>query len=492
MIWQTILAAAVFLAAFVGCSADAQKAPFTIMSPTDGATVREVVEIAVSRGDLPKGGFAAMWIDGHGVVAEAVDDDAKAFTFQWDPKEPLIAPELPTKKQAIDDGEHSIKVVGYTATGAKFDESDVKVRVQNKIHRDLGSGIALKLAFKIDQSSQYEQDSLGRFTEADGTQKWPLLQLQPLTTKRRWTHSVADIVSPDSCVLWRKFDKDGSAVGFGYQKLLGENNRISYIYQETDNWTKPTARSRAIGEVGFDGWISYPDTRVLPGDKWRSKVRILVDEEGDKAIENAKAVSVFEGLEWESGIECAKIVTQVSWDTGGATLTFPSSPDYTMDIDRISGTITSYASLRTSRLVKVIEDLEFAGQFRGTVAQAEQTGGEYGGTGGYAPGGPTGMAMGPRVPTSGSGAGEADPNYMRLMAGASGGATPRIPSGAGAPRSGPGMTMAGPGRGPTGPVRPSGGGLESSGQTGRSGTAQTAEATKATLSRRTVTRLLIP
>jgi len=345
----------------------------------------------------------------------------------------------------------------------------------------------LRLAFGGMQPSSYQEDIQGKFTEAEGAQKYALLELQPIQMNASWTSSVADVVAPGSAVLFRKYGKDGMASGFGYRKPLDKNNRVSYVYQEDNNWSTPTARSRTMGETGFTDWIAFPDRKITPGYKWRSRVRISLDDVRPAVIENAKASSVFEGLEWEQGVQCAKIVTTIAWDTGGAEMDFPTTDQYSLALDSFSGTVTSFVSLRTSRVVKVIEDLSFKGQFLGTLTTpGGTTGGNTGGpgyAGGYNPppnnrdiAPPTGLAGASGGGGGGGARGGAVAPPGMSGPGSGGG---RLPQGAYAPGSRPG----------SGGLTSGGGG--SSGSSGSSGSKDTATRTKVTFGRKIVTKLLI-
>lgn len=459
--------------------------PFTIVKPVEGQVVRETVRVEVLRGNLPLGGFAALSIDGTGVLARAVDDDAKAIVFLWDTKEELPSLTGGPSKEGIrvGDGHHSISVAGYNSSGRKVDESSVNVVVQNAIEKDFPDGIFLGHRFRTGDTVSYDEKTVTRFKHEGlkGPQKWVLMDLGNLSSEREWSQTVADIVSPSSAVLWRKFTKGGKATGFGITSLLPENNRISYMYIDTNGWSEPTSRSRRVGETGLSDWVTLPLKKVKVGDTWRSKVRIVLDPYDIRAIEDATAESKLVGFEWESGRECAKIVTDVEWKTGGAIMGLPPNEDAQIEVSSFKGAITSYMTLATGRLIKTVENLTIDGDYLGTVgAPGERT---APGTGPSAPGQPSAPPQFYGASGGGGGGSSEGPPQLYGMAGG---------GGSGRPSGGPELGGGGSGLPPLGPgsaTPPTGGGLQTRRQPGRSGTPESAERTDVTVVRKVITSL---
>ena len=479
--WIAVLFAAVSVTSSGRVArAQDQVRPFTIVKPVEGQVVRETVKIEVLRGDLPPGGFAALSVDGRGIIAKAVDDDAKAIVFFWNSKEDLPPLSTVEKGLPVEDGHHTIAVTGYNSAGKSVEESSVGVVLENQVQKDFPEGVFLGYRFRIGDTVGYSEDTVAKFREATGSQKWPLLELGKLSWDRKWDQTIADVVTPNSAVLWRKFSKEGRAIGFGEMALLPEDNRVSYIFIDSNGWTEPTARSKSIGETGLWDWVTLPVRRVKLGETWRSKVRIVLDPYDVRPVEDARAESKLVGFEWESGRECAKVVTTVEWKTGGAIMGLPPNEDAQIDVHSFSGTITTYIALANNRLVKTVEDLEIQGDFLGSLGAPTQPG-AGGGTQAQAPGIPGTTGGSEFVPLF-------DPGRRGLL-GASGG------GGGGSEASGGQPSVAGGGTPPLGPgsaTPPTGGGLQSRRQPGRSGTAETAERTKVKVERTAVTVVRSP
>ncbi|MER3466506.1 MAG: hypothetical protein C4340_05130, partial [Armatimonadota bacterium] len=109
---------------FAAATAVAQ-APFTIVKPQEGASVRETVTIVFPKNSVPRGAFIGIAIDGKFVEATVPTLDQKLDALVY---------KLDTKARKIPDGKHTIKVNLYMNIDGKpaiAETSEVTVTVGN-------------------------------------------------------------------------------------------------------------------------------------------------------------------------------------------------------------------------------------------------------------------------------------------------------------------------------------------------------------------------
>ncbi|MGC4044198.1 MAG: hypothetical protein QM758_10400 [Armatimonas sp.] len=168
---QKLLLLAIGGVSIVG-TASAQ-VPFRIARPVNGATVRETVKIEIPRSSLGQIKYLALTVDGKFRAGVAVPDlsltgkptktdtvigDAKTVTLLWNTKAPVADPKNPQILEGVEDGSHSIKVIGYGANDQKLAEETLTLTISNRGQLAMpAQGINLTYNFAIGEQTRWRQ-----------------------------------------------------------------------------------------------------------------------------------------------------------------------------------------------------------------------------------------------------------------------------------------------------------------------------------------------
>lgn len=168
---QKLLLLAIGGVSIVG-TASAQ-VPFRIARPVNGATVRETVKIEIPRSSLGQVKYLALTVDGKFRAGVAVPDlrldnkatktdtvlaDAKTVTLLWNTKAPVADPKNPQILEGVEDGTHSIKVIGYNANDQKAAEETLTLTVSNRGQLAMpAQGILLSYRFGVGEQTKWRQ-----------------------------------------------------------------------------------------------------------------------------------------------------------------------------------------------------------------------------------------------------------------------------------------------------------------------------------------------
>jgi hypothetical protein len=155
-----------------GIPASAQ-VPFRIARPVNGATVRETVKIQIPRSALGEIKYLALTVDGKFRAGVAVPElsltgkpvktdtvlaDASTVTLLWNTKAPVADPKNPQILEGVEDGTHSIKVIGYNASDRKVAEETLTLTISNRGQLAMpAQGISLSYGFRIGEQTLWKQ-----------------------------------------------------------------------------------------------------------------------------------------------------------------------------------------------------------------------------------------------------------------------------------------------------------------------------------------------
>lgn len=171
-----IAIAATALALLLPGVSDAQRVPFTILSPTDGAAVRGKVRVRVNSAAIPADGYIAVFVNNRFISAvhpskegvgarvaylgdpmQPVDEQdmqRDRFTIVWDSEEPLEEGGKP-----LPDGAITFRLALYGQDPMPLGESEVRLKLDNESTPDgvdmQSTGRLLRYHFRPGQPLRY-------------------------------------------------------------------------------------------------------------------------------------------------------------------------------------------------------------------------------------------------------------------------------------------------------------------------------------------------
>jgi hypothetical protein len=313
------------------------QAPFNIVRPADGATVRETLNIDVPRASIPSTGYVGVFLNGQFLRAVVPgpdsDPDARFFTISLDTKN------LQVGNQRIGDGPLDIRLVLF-AEGERgafaVDESSIQVMVSNAASIPIPeNGLLLRYRWTMGRANVYSWDT-EILTEAGtgvtGTGASRSMQLQRETEEPIRLMYATDNVFSDGGALIRM--QALPLAGQVSANIIASGTQEPRIYQY---WEMAPVYMRVTG-TGREVWGSLPPfvdgtsfravdrvdllasiplpvlptQRVRPGDSWVSVIQQgsldLTNRLEIESVVNAVVVRAeFIGVEWEQGFPTAKI-----------------------------------------------------------------------------------------------------------------------------------------------------------------------------------------
>jgi len=438
-----------------------------IQSPTEGQIVRDQVKIVVPKTSLAPEvagtGFLVVKIDGRFIAAVGLTStDNKAYSdsvvYIWKSKDPISDPTLSAEDRYFKDGKHEITVEGFgpneSGKYVSLETAKVTVNLQNKVAQtDPPAPIKLRYRFRIGQ------ENIFRFTTYADILSPAGVSLSggqyPIQGQFSVLQAIEDLQSGGSAALARyKVDKNG------FTQLYGNVNMIAYtgsplksvykIISNTGRTLEDNVLSQTVEATVTDTLVWLPSRLVQVGETWPCTFRLKL--EGLCDVTDFTGTSTLEGLEWEQGYKCAKIVSKVrglpdfkfleeqensglqnmpygqmanqitapyatalSWaegtDTSGGSVGAGGMPTVKKKKPKIAGpidaTITSYFAYETGKLIKNVITMEFQSTLSAdTIAGLQQKVNVSGGniptlmTGGGSPTMPTGPGIYGTAPLS--------------------------------------------------------------------------------------------
>ena len=314
--------------------APAQPSPVGIISPAEGAVVRGITKITVSK-DAP-GGYVAFFVDGAFGKATVAP-----YEMDWD-------------TQPGGDGPHTIAVTGYGAGGGVEGATEIRVEARNAISPKTlpQEGVTLRYRFKPEEKWDYQIKVVAQ-AGAKGEVPAPILAAQggsleavvaqrveevketiwregsapsgpgaarPLAgtpgkaavpVARRGAGTKAPAGSPPkpetvatiiSRVRTGRLDAPGAG---GTLPLIGQAARsLRSLKGLVTTVSAPDERPIALGNLS----IGFPEQPVKSGDKWTAPMTILPLLRSD-AVARVMAEHKVDGLQWEQGVETIRIIS---------------------------------------------------------------------------------------------------------------------------------------------------------------------------------------
>ncbi len=387
-----------FAGAALAVSASAQ-APFTIVSPKQGAKVRETVPIVMPKASVPQGGFIGVSIDGKFIEATTPTADPKTGNFIYN---------LNTKGKQIPDGDHTLGVTLFMNSGGQpviADKSEVKIHVGNREGIDFpADGMLIKYKFFPGYNSIYRVD-IGQdasiLSEAKNKMGGRASQLPGFAESARMLVAVDD-VKPGGLglVRFQLVPYKGKDKDYVVATVAGDpgpskipQNQFAPMYRIL----KPSGHevygdvpeALVVHEDDVERYVLVtlplpllPQDKVKIGDTWQGGIAFDTGLEArvtGKASRVQPAVGTLTNVEWESGQPCAKIVYSIQESSKDAGQMNVAGRQFQSGF-RSAITQTIWFSLKEGRIIR--SEIIAEGD---TKINAPESGG--GGGGGFMPGG---------------------------------------------------------------------------------------------------------
>lgn len=321
-----------------------------LLSPLDGATVRETTPVKVARALYPSTGYLTITIDGNFVEATAFPDQGNVV-YEWDTKAPYTLPTDPDKKLYLADGDHTITVTLYNRDNTVAATASSKVRVSNTIP-ELKDGVRL-----IYQWSKTPELRYHRTTELDMVD--PNIGVPPTPIQKsdiQFRRSVED--SEGGNYLIRDEVLDNGVVTTSNNPAYVQSAYLIKGRMRTVAASGATVRNNPpINPTGSHfGFAlpSFPARRIQVGDSWETPIEMSLQWASEHpAVLHGNAR--LDSFEWQNGYPCAKIIATY---TGPATLYIDSQAG---DVPPVEGatvnlTRTIWFAYTSGRLIHVDTD----------------------------------------------------------------------------------------------------------------------------------------
>ncbi|MDO8682307.1 MAG: hypothetical protein Q7N50_02335 [Armatimonadota bacterium] len=326
-----------------------------LLKPVDGATVREVVRIAITRDAVPRGGYISVFIDGRFVGAGATVSDAspQAVVFAWNSKAQFEDATLSLADRLPKDGNHKLRVQIHEASGMMKEAITSSFVLANKAPR-LSPNDKIKLAYRFQTgaASVYRVKIDSQMTSNSGSAVGGGI---PITGEYKVIQTIEDARPDGSALVSYRIDAGGSFAVLGQPAMINGGKESGSVYKEVNRYGQVIRREGKLQDnvLSRSGRGSIPDilaqlprTEVKIGDSWKAAEKEEFRIEGVGEIVGLGATSTLEDLEWEKGQVCARIKSVFS----GAGRLVANDKNQTQT--RVSGEGIFYVGVKTGKLVK--------------------------------------------------------------------------------------------------------------------------------------------
>jgi hypothetical protein len=299
-----------------------------ITSPTEGRIVRDKVKIVIPKSSLPaditQTRFISIKVDGQFLAAidtssDAAFSDAKNpnIVYVWDTKRAIANPLISEDQRYYKDGMHDIVVEAHSLGANKKDivteTASVAVNLKNQIPRaDPAPPLKLRYRYHFGQQSTYNVSVEGEILDPTGLSLTG--GVLPVQGEFDVAQSVEDVQGDGSALIRYKVDKDTAwTLIYGQSSLPGQNVKFRSVYKIIDSLGKTVDSNVLSGNVKIevtDCLIRLPSRSIQIGDTWPTETRMKLEGFADTV--KLTGTSSLVGLEWESNLECAKIVSELS------------------------------------------------------------------------------------------------------------------------------------------------------------------------------------
>lgn len=352
---RTAIAVVIACAGVMGFALSAMaQSELRIVRPVDGATVRETVNILVPVSSVPtdpKPGFIACSIDGVYEAASAEkSEDGRYFVWRWDTKAVQYSPETGQPRGRLKEGKHTIVAQAYGSDGKKFGKAaEIAVYVKNSASADMPAG-GLKLRYKntIGTANDYRFRYVTNLKSIEGaTTLTQALGEAVEGTQGVVRRSIEDMLDRDSYLVRQKLQGALQFYSAGRAYPADILAKSEYHVEDTLGHTTYVMSSSSPGAmIGVDLPI-LPSQSVKIGDTWTEPIKLFKTTlTGESA--RLMSTNTLEGLEWEGGYPCAKIITKFSGDVRVLSSTLLKKPL------SLNGEAVTYFAYRVGKVVSFV------------------------------------------------------------------------------------------------------------------------------------------
>ncbi len=287
------------------------QAPFTIVRPKNGASVREKVEFRVPKNSVSENSYLILKIDDqfqYAIARQALGEDTEHLIWAWD-----------TKKEKIADGPHKIELelwetAGATTQARLVDRTSVSVTISNMIQGVPATGIPLAYKWRPSQILDYHQNYM----------------IKSITEARRTGTTIADETDLDIRTKIQGVVVDRRPEGFMFSWIpmlpirLAIGDSVNYLNEDQLAATYWRVDGTGYNDIGFEVlgqewyYATFVDLPRIPkrnysvGDSWATGF-IAVDPTNtqtslaDRIVLATTGTAKLTSFEWERGYKCARI-----------------------------------------------------------------------------------------------------------------------------------------------------------------------------------------
>jgi hypothetical protein len=323
----------------------------TLLSPLDGATVREVVPIRVSPADMPAGGDGYFTVSIDKVFRTAkIIDPGKSLLYTWDSQAAYQDQSNPGVDKFTDDGSHEIEVAIYTHTGSLLASGASTVTLANKV-TNLPDGVSLTYAWSEDETLRYKQHSEINMLSADG--------------------SVPAVTTQSADIRFDRSVEDSSGGGYLVRDLvIGDDSTLlnNGVSTPVDSMFLPKSRYRTVNHFGglmqeeapFSTGDHFgfpipqlPNRRITASDSWPTRIEVSVPWATTKPTV-VHGTGRLDSFEWQDGYPTAKII-----ETYNGPAKFYADPrgQVPFQADTVQLTRTYWFAYNSKKLVRIKTDM---------------------------------------------------------------------------------------------------------------------------------------
>jgi cytochrome c len=383
--------------------AAAAEKPLELMTPKDGAEVKEKVKITVPRASIPPEGFVAIYIDKRFKVAlapmseEELEDKGlkpdAPLEYIWDTKAPISDdPTIAAEDRIPRDGPHVVEVRSYNSEGALAETVTAQVNLANSVQFNSNEPVPLRyggvegqqyvLEHTVELEANAAQAGFGRSAQAavGGPDK---LSHKETT---QYLVSLEDYMPATGTGFWRERRESPIVVvvnGVKHVVRLDTSSRY-YSMERTGEVRKSKVMERELREPILNP-LDLPGRPQRMNEPFETTLRINLGAYIPAAMTVERLQATLEGIEWQHGEECIRI--RLNYLAGNSKIDINSMQIKGADFQIQQGTSTIWFSRKTNRVVRASHDL--TGNLVVDLAQLGAGQSPEGGPGGeYAPGGP--------------------------------------------------------------------------------------------------------
>ena len=385
------------------------QAPFTIVRPADGSRVRETVHVLIPKDSVPQGGYVGVFLGGKFIEATLPPVHGKFYDYALD-----------TKARGIPDGPVKLEVVLFVTYNDQpriTDRSSVNITVSNVASIPVPAD-GFKLRYYFNPGTELAYDVTQDVTIATISEQQNELgghpDVEPLAEEEKVRLLYAyDSAYPGGDGLVRIQPMPQKGKDYAYmttaedpQPERYEANEMQPLYMRISDtglerfssipFYQPMEGSDTSSIdnelIALFPLPTLPSKNVRPGDTWQSRFQfgqldLSKAYTTHSIVLDLPAIGKFEGVEWEMGHPCAKLVNSVTIDLNSKEAARLKALGASFTGDKVQEKETIWFALDRKIILKIVHDQTFEEK---TTVTTGATGGAGGrGAGGPAGGGPT-------------------------------------------------------------------------------------------------------